>query len=61
MNGIASRGVNGFDGRPQLLRPLGAPNGPALVDRYRQDAMNYTQREKPHSNTVCSLATRASL
>ncbi|KAK9778781.1 putative Up-regulated during septation-domain-containing protein [Seiridium cardinale] len=52
MNGIPGRGMNGFDGRPQLLRPLGAPSGPTLVDGYRQDAINHFQREKPRFNPM---------
>lgn len=52
MNAISGKGMNGFDGRPQLLRSLGTPKGPALVDGYRQDALNSFQREKPRNNPV---------
>lgn len=55
MNGISNRGmnsINGYDGRAQLLRPLGAPKGSAAVDNYRQEAMNDFQREKPRFNPV---------
>jgi hypothetical protein len=51
MNGFASsRGLDGFDGRPQLLRPLGAPKGAALVEAYKQEAMN--ESETPRYNPV---------
>ncbi|KAI1858663.1 hypothetical protein JX265_010756 [Neoarthrinium moseri] len=61
MNGISTRGMNGFDGRPQLLRPLGAPKGPALVEGYRQDSFNNFQREKPRFNPMNSDRTQSSV
>lgn len=47
MNGIAARGPNGYDGRAPVPRPLGALNGPVVVD-----AMSSPQMEKPRFNQV---------
>jgi hypothetical protein len=52
MNGMSSRGMNGYDaGRPQMLRPAGTPKY-GLADGYRQDDGNSYQRDKPRLNPV---------
>ncbi|KAH8197882.1 hypothetical protein TruAng_007934 [Truncatella angustata] len=52
MNGVSGRELNGFNGRPQMPSPLSAPKGQALVDRYRQDALNDFQPENPRFNPM---------
>ncbi|ETS79475.1 hypothetical protein PFICI_09328 [Pestalotiopsis fici W106-1] len=44
MNGIAARGPNGYDARPQPPRPLGALNGPVVIDGYRQHDSRNAER-----------------
>ncbi|KAI0136947.1 Up-regulated during septation-domain-containing protein [Xylariales sp. AK1849] len=62
MNGITTRRLNGYDGgRSQLLRPLGAPKGPQLVEGYRPDAMNNFQPEKPRFNPMNPGRTQSSI
>ncbi|GAP85687.1 putative involucrin repeat protein [Rosellinia necatrix] len=62
MDGFAASEQDGFDvGRAPMPRPSFPPNGSALVDSYRQDALNGFEKERPRTNPMNSGRIQSSV
>ncbi|KAI1110239.1 hypothetical protein F5Y14DRAFT_455258 [Nemania sp. NC0429] len=61
MDTFAAPTQDGFDiGRAPMPRPSFPPKGSALVDSYKQDALNGFEREKPRTNPMNPERTQSS-
>ncbi|KAI0878585.1 hypothetical protein GGS24DRAFT_398624 [Hypoxylon argillaceum] len=62
MENFATSGQDGFDAsRAPMPRPSFPPNGLALVDSYRQDALNGFEKPKPRTNPMNPERTQSSV